>query len=212
MQAGSLLTHHHIATHPNNRYVYAMKSDPATWVDSYADTLYRYALLKTANPAVAEDLVQETLIAALKGHDSFMERSSEKTWMIGILKHKVMDYFRSQTREFTSTTDEDPHDYDSILFDDSGHWRNPLSPWKDPDQALENQDFLNILQACIDNLPARHAEAFMLSEFRDLESDAVCKLLDISSTNNLWVLLSRVRARLRDCLDNNWFRPSRGQS
>jgi len=189
-----------------------MKSDPATWVDSYGDTLYRYALLKTANPEVAEDLVQETLIAALKARDSFRQESSEKTWMIGILKHKIMDYFRSHAREQAVNAGEDALEHDDSLFDDSGHWRNPMSAWNDPHQALENQDFLSILEACIENLPERHAELFMLSEFRDLDNDALCKILDISSTNNLWVLLSRVRARLRDCLDKNWFLPSRGQT
>ena len=182
-----------------------MKSDPATWVDSYGDILFRYALLKTGNPAVAEDLVQDTLIAALKGHAHFKQQSSEKTWMIGILKHKVMDHFRKSTREQPLSREEDVSDYDNMLFDESGHWRNTTSAWGNPSQTIENQAFLKVLQDCIDALPQRHAELFMLSEFRDLDNDSLCKVLDISSTNNLWVLLSRVRARLRRCLDNHWF-------
>jgi len=183
-----------------------MKTNPATWLDSYGDTLFRYALLKTGNTMVAEDLVQDTLIAALKAHDNFQQKSSEKTWLIGILKHKIIDHFRKNSRE--QSRDDEISDYDNRLFDESGHWRDPIQSWGNPEQAIEDQAFLATLENCLEKLPAHHAELFMLSEFRDLDNDVICKLLDISSTNNMWVLLSRVRARLRHCIDRHWFKPS----
>jgi len=186
-----------------------MKTDPTTWLNSYGDTLFRYALLKTSNTSVAEDLVQETLLAALKGHDNFKQQSSEKTWMIGILKHKIIDHFRKSAREQPLTQDHEPDDYEQMLFDETGHWRNETAPWDNPDQIIENQAFMKTLEECIDQLPPRHKDLFMLSEFHDMDNDSLCKLLDISSTNNMWVLLSRVRARLRNCLDTHWFKPSR---
>ncbi len=187
-----------------------MKSDPATWLDSYGDTLYRYALVKTGNPAIAEDLVQETLIAALKGHDSFKQQSSEKTWIIGILKHKVLDHYRKSSREQPLEQDAELSQYDEVLFDEQGHWRNPAHSWGDPSQAIDDVGFINILKECLETLPRRQADLFLLSELQDMDNESLCKLLDISSTNNLWVILSRVRSRLRECIDLKWFKPVRG--
>lgn len=187
-----------------------MKTDPTTWLDSYGDSLYRYAMIKTGNPAIAEDLVQETLFAALKGHESFKGQSSEKTWIIGILKHKILDHFRKASREQPLEQDSDLSQYDEVLFDDRGHWRNQAQAWGDPSQAIDDDGFVRIVADCLDALPGRQAELFMLNEFQDLDNDTLCKLLDISSTNNLWVMLSRVRSRLRECIDLNWLNPSRG--
>ena len=189
-----------------------MKSDPEGWLDNYGDALFRYALLKTGNQAVAEDLVQETLIAALKGHKNFRGDSSEKTWLIGILKHKVMDHFRRPAREQPLEQDEALGRYEDQLFDETGHWREPAPKWHNPHQALEDQAFLETLNRCLEELPQRHSELFMLSELEDIDNTSLCKLLDISSTNNLWVMLSRIRARLRRCLDNHWFKPTRSET
>ena len=187
-----------------------MKTDPETWLDHYGDSLYRYALLKTSNSSIAEDLVQDTLLAALKGHASFKGQSSEKTWIIGILKHKIIDHYRKSSREQPLEQDENLTQYDEILFDEKGHWRNPVQSWGNPSQAIDNMGFMQAVKDCLETLPGPQAELFMLSEFQDIDNESICKLLDISSTNNLWVILSRVRSRLRECIDLNWFKPARG--
>jgi len=188
-----------------------MKSDPETWLDNYGDALFRYAMFKTGDQTVAEDLVQETLIAALKSHENFRGESSEKTWIIGILKHKVIDHFRRPVREQPLDHIDELAHGDDQLFDETGHWRDPAPKWHNPLQALEDQAFVDVLNQCIEKLPQRHAELFMLSEFEDIDNDSLCKLLDISSTNNLWVMLSRIRNRLRQCLNTLWFNPSRSE-
>ena len=188
-----------------------MKSDPETWLDNYGDVLFRYAMLKTGDQSVAEDLVQDTLIAALKAHENFRGDSSEKTWIIGILKHKIIDHFRRPRHEQPLDYVDELAQADDQLFDETGHWRDPAPKWNNPHQALENRAFVDTLSRCLENLPQRHAELFMLSEFEDIDNVSLCKLLDISSTNNLWVMLSRIRNRLRQCLDALWFNPSQSE-
>lgn len=184
-------------------------SDPTEWVDKYGDALYRYAMLRLkGDAALAEDLVQEALLAALQARQRFAGQSSEKTWLISILKHKILDYFRKAGRELQSEDIEAVAAQQDRQFDGRGHWQITLSSWDNPDQSLEQQAFQQILADCISYLPERMADALILREFQEMDNDSLCKALDISTTNNLWVMLSRARMRLRDCLDKNWFSAS----
>ncbi|HED39670.1 MAG TPA: sigma-70 family RNA polymerase sigma factor [Chromatiales bacterium] len=180
-------------------------SDPSTWVAQHGDALYRYALMKMRDPSQAEDMVQETFLAALKARERFSGESSEKTWLIGILKHKIIDHFRKHKREQNSDDIEALREQLEQQFDHSGHWREPLSHWQAPEQAYENREFWQVFSACIAHLPERLADLFILREIKGLSSNEICKLLDISTTNNMWVMLSRARMRLRNCLDSHWF-------
>ena len=180
-------------------------SDPATWVARHGSILYRYALLRTQDAAFAEDLVQETFLAALGARDRFSGQSSEQTWLIGILKHKLIDHFRTQTHSRQEQELVDDVEYLDTVFNTDGHWAKPPAAWDRPDSALEIQDFWRIFHACIGNLPAHLADLFILREINDLPSEDVCKVLEISTTNNMWVMLSRARMRLRQCLDHHWF-------
>jgi RNA polymerase sigma-70 factor (ECF subfamily) len=185
-------------------------SDPETWVDQHGDSLYRYALLRLRDPVVAEDLVQETFLAALQARQNFAGQSSEKTWLVGILKHKIVDYFRKTRREQPADTSEPLANEPENLFRTTGPWVGHFDPergpteWADPFKALEQMEFWKILERCLSELPARTASAFSLRELDDLSTEEICKMLSISA-NNLWVMLHRARAHLRHCLEMNWF-------
>ncbi len=181
--------------------------DPSGWVDLHGDALYRYALLRVKDPHAAEDLVQETFYSALRALDRFKGDSSERTWLIGILKHKVIDFFRKSVREIPSTdlTNED----DSLemdLFDEKGRWMTPPRDWDViPSKALEDKEFWRVFQDCLDGLTSALRNVFTMKEIDGMKGEEICKILGISATN-LWVILHRSRGRLRKCLESNWFR------
>jgi RNA polymerase sigma-70 factor (ECF subfamily) len=180
--------------------------NPETWVDEYGDLLYRYAVVRLHNEDAAQDLVQETFLAALRSRERFAGKSSPRTWLIGILKHKLIDHIRKASREKPATDlelDDDP--LAENLFTRRGHWKTPPASWKtDPRIVVERAEFRQVLDQCLDGLPDRHAQAFTLREMEELSSEDICKALDITSTN-LWVILHRARAALRRCLEINWF-------
>jgi RNA polymerase sigma-70 factor (ECF subfamily) len=183
------------------------KPDPSTWIDAHGDVLYRYALLRVKDVHAAEDLVQDTLISALEGLDSFEASSSIRTWLVGILKHKILDYFRRGTREIASADLSALEDEtEDETFNRWEQWRRPPTAWREsPDNLLENKEFWIIFIRCLEGLPESFRRAFALRELDGLKSDEVCKILGVTATN-LWVMLHRARARLRNCLDDNWFR------
>lgn len=187
-------------------------SDPSTWVDLYGDALYRYALLRLRDPAVAEDIVQETFLAALSARQRFSGQSSEKTWLIGILKHKVIDHFRKHGREQHNDDIDALTRQQDACFDESGHWQTELDAWHDPEQSLEQHAFYRTLTDCVARMPEKLADLFILHVFRDMDNETLCKTLDISTTNNMWVMLSRARMRLRDCLNRHWFNEPEGKN
>jgi len=184
----------------------ATMPDPATWLDRYGDALYAYALMRVRNPSVAEDLVQDTLLAAIKSVDRFKGESSERTWLIGILKHKVFDHLRRASRERRLDEGMVPTEGEEAQhFDDRGQWRVEVAEWSDPERSLEREEFWQTLQDCVGKLPDRLAILFTLRELDGMETDKLMETLNISSHNNVWVMLSRVRQRLRKCLETHWF-------
>lgn len=182
-------------------------SDPERWVDQYGDYLFRCALLRVRDPRLAEDIVQETLLAAFQGRDRFAGESSERSWLVGILKHKVIDHFRKDSREGPSEDLERLINEQDQAFDDRGHWKRdtagPKEWTEDPGTILERKEFWDVLKRCVSELPPRMAHAFSLREIDDLSSEEVCKVLNVTATN-LWVMLHRGRTRLRRCLEGNY--------
>ena len=182
--------------------------DPEAWVDAHADALFRYALLKVRDLEAAEDLVQETFLAAIQSRGSFRGASALRTWLIGILRHKILDRMRQSTRQRTMNEDADDSFVDD-QFDHNGRWIVRPGTWQmDPARLLENREFWQIFQACLEAVPERLGDAFSLRVMNEIESEEVCKLLEVSSTN-LWVMLHRARARLRACIEANWFESKR---
>ena len=90
-----------------------LKLDPVQWLDKYGDYLYRYALMRVRDSAIAEDILQETLLAALGASQNHAGLSSERTWLVGIMKHKVVDYFRRVGRMMQShlTIEDDDREW-----------------------------------------------------------------------------------------------------
>ncbi len=157
------------------------------------------------NASTAEDLVQETLLAALKARQQFAGRSSESTWLIGILKNKIMDHLRKAFREQATDLSTGLEDnIESEYFNSTGHWRSMPSIWNHPEQAMEQTEFMKIFQECINGIPARQAEIFKFCELDGMSAKETSKVLDITTTN-IWVALHRARLKLRDCIDKLWF-------
>lgn len=181
--------------------------DPERWVDGHGDCLYRYALLRVRNPEVAMDLVQETLLAALKAADRFGGQSSERSWLCGILKHKICDHYRKQGRETSFTDMEFFSDESSEKFVAAGWWIHMAGPkeWRpEPDEVMHSAEFWATMRDCLGKLPDRIANVFMLREMEEVPSKEICETLAISESN-LWVMLHRARMALRECLATNWF-------
>jgi len=166
--------------------------------------LLRYARLQLRDQDAAEDVVQETLLAALGGEGGFAGRSNLRTWLTGILKHKIVDAIRRASREpQVSLEAEETPEFDD-LFDARGHWAEYPSAWDRPDAALEQAQFFAVLESCLGQLPAKTARAFMMREHMGLETEEICKELAITATN-CWVMLYRARMALRLCLEGRWF-------
>ncbi len=168
--------------------------------------LLRYAVLQLRDVELAQDVVQETMLAALEGRARFSGKSSHKTWLTGILKHKIIDVMRRRSREqaLTATDDEAESDAVDALFRENGHWQNFPAHWGNPEKSLEDKNFWAVFEMCSQLLPARTARVFMMREVMELSTEEICKELSITSTN-LWVMLHRARLSLRECLDTKWF-------
>jgi RNA polymerase sigma-70 factor (ECF subfamily) len=190
------------STQPANRV------DPEQWLERHGDVLFRYALRRVRTPELAEDLVQETLLAALRGAASFEGRAAEQTWLIGILRRKIVDHFRkaAQTGKVASDAPlDDPQQSVQDVFDHRGHWaEKPLSWQGSPTALAENQEFWSAFDGCLGRLPRPLADAFTLREVESMKSQEICKILRITSSN-LWTQLHRARLLLRRCLETNWF-------
>ncbi len=168
--------------------------------------LLRFARLQLRNDAWAEDAVSETLLAALAKPQSFGNRSQLKTWLVGILKHKVIDQLRQRQREVALAADEGSEDdaLEALLFRADGHYAAPPAEWGNPEQDLSSRQFMAVLEACTEKLPAAMGRVFLMREWLELSSEEICKELQLTPTN-LYVQLHRARMRLRECLQLNWF-------
>ena len=185
-------------------------ADPERWVELYGDYLFRYAMTRLRDTGKAEDVVQETFLAALKGANSFAGRSAEKSWLVGILNNKISDYYRKASRETSFTDMEFYSDQESGqfvaegLFKDS--WIHQLGPreWSNPGASLDSEVFWQTFRDCSDKLPKNVGTVFTLREVDGVESREICAMLNISESN-LWVMLHRARMALRRCMETNWF-------
>jgi RNA polymerase sigma-70 factor, ECF subfamily len=197
--------------------------DPAAWLDRHGDYLFRYARLRLRDDALAEDAVQETLLAALQSRDKFAGRGSERTWLTGILKHKIVDHFRRAAREAQPDEEGEGLEPEHLFMQTgewAGHWVAVLVPEKahlgpnewnaTPEQAAEQAEFWEVFGRCLEPLPPRVASAFMLRELEGLSSEEICAALGVKA-NNLWVMLHRARAHLRNCVEVNWFMRGRAK-
>lgn len=177
-------------------------ADPSGWLERHGTALYRFARARLGRSETAEDLVQETLLAGLQSFDRFQGRSSERTWLLSILRRKIVDHYRG--REPNHEESENPSRVPIRFFEDDGHWRNPPARWKGAHEALEDEEFHQVLAQCLERLPGPLAEAFLLREGEMMDVEPVRETLDVSSAT-LRVRLHRARLLLRECLERNWF-------
>jgi RNA polymerase sigma-70 factor (ECF subfamily) len=179
--------------------------DPATWVDEHGDALFRYAMLRLKDAERAEDAVQETFLAALHADERFAQRSTRRTWLIGILKRKIVDDIRRTSRQNPAPGDEDMKEPALEFFNAHRLWKSGPRRWGwRPERVLEEQEFWGVLQRCLSGLSPKLAQAFTLRELDGRTSEEIREILAVSATN-LWTILHRARLQLRRCLEVHWF-------
>ena len=183
----------------------SVSADPESWVDDYGAPLLRYAMSQVRDQNVAEDLVQETFLSALRQHKSFAGRSSFFTWLASIMRHKVADYRRS-LRQGKSLGSVSHADGLGELFDERNRWHKTVQKWPpNPTEELEKEEFWEVFEKCVEQLPPLLAEAFRLREIMSRDVADVCEVVGISN-GNLAIRLHRACLALRTCLQHRWFK------
>ena len=185
--------------------------EPNDWVKNYSDYLYKFAYYRVNNQELAEDLVQDTFLSGIKGRDTYKGQASEKTWLVSILKNKIIDHYKKASTKNESplqlNTEEAPsYDY---FFDKKrmGHWQNDTSPkeWNLSDSQTETKEFYSILEKCLEKLPVKWKGVFSMSLLDDKDANIVCKEFNLSSSN-FWVIMHRAKLEIRECLEKNWIK------
>lgn len=202
-----------------SRYICQMKDTESTnkliesWISDHGDDLFSWAFYKTSDKEASEDLVQETFLSAVKSFEKFKGHSQPKTWLFSILKNKIMDYHRKKFRENTLNESglKVNKDKDHVLetfYDNYGRWRTDSSPanWHDSEEALlDNLDFIDVLQDCMNNLPQKWFSAIQFKYLEQKKGSVICQELNISPSN-FWQILHRAKVQLKNCLEQNWFK------
>lgn len=183
--------------------------NPQRWVEMYADYLYRYALTRINDEEQAKDLVQETFLAALERADKFEGKSSERTWLTAILKHKIIDVYRKRASGLAKITEElNARQEQADFFDTAdGHWNLPYHPQLlgiEGEDPVTHKEFVSILQKCIQRLPALWLAVFTMKHMEDQSTEIICSELKVTPSN-FWVIIHRAKVNLRQCLQKNWF-------
>ena len=174
------------------------------WIDNYADYMYNYAIVRVNDSDLAKDLVQDTFFAGLKSAKNFQGKSTERTWLISILKRKIIDYYRKINSK-KGQAEVRMNFYDD--GENEGNWleeRVPQSWENQSEKSVENDELKKQLSSCIDALPEKYAMVFRMKTIQEFETEEICKELDITSSN-LWVIIHRARTQLRKCMEDNWF-------
>lgn len=185
--------------------------NPTEWsitLTALRPRLLRFAVLQLRDKAAAEDAVQDTLLSATERAHQFAGDASISTWVFAILKNKIIDEFRRRSRQ-PQTADElaQEEGFTEALedqFDERGHWVAHPAPWSDPQASLEQRRFWEVFEICISGLPEKPARVFGMRELLGMETEEICKELELSASN-CWVLLHRARLGLRECLSRRWF-------
>ncbi|NNE32850.1 MAG: sigma-70 family RNA polymerase sigma factor [Winogradskyella sp.] len=178
--------------------------DPNNWIKLYADYLYNYTITRVNDKVIAQDLVSETFLAGLKSMANFKGEASERTWLISILKRKIIDHYRkinsikgkAEVRMSFNTGNEDEGDWIEERVAD------PFD--KTAEDTLENSELGDAIYNCIGKLPQKQADVFKMKTILGYETETICNELNITASN-LWVIIHRARTSLAECLEKNWF-------
>jgi len=196
----------------NREHTGSMRGISAPALLSLRADMLRFADLQLRDRAMAEDLVQEAIEAALRKASSFNGQSTLKTWVFAILRNRIIDHLRQASRTVNMSSlvddDEDWSEKLEAMFTEHGAWRDGPSPvaWPDPQESMQTQQFWLVFETCLDHLPPATGRVFMMREFLGFDSGEICRQLSIS-TSNCHVILHRARLKLRTCMDTGWGRP-----
>ncbi len=177
---------------------------PENWVDQYADYLFNYAVSRVSDSEIAKDLVQETFYAGLKSAKNYKGTAAERTWLIAILKRKVIDHYR---KIYSKKGKAEVRMNYSSQNDTDGDWleeqvADPLSILENDE--IENEELGLAIQECISKLPKKQSLVFTMKTIQGMSTEDICKELGINPSN-LWVMIHRSRTALMSCLNQNWF-------
>jgi RNA polymerase sigma-70 factor (TIGR02943 family) len=178
--------------------------DPNKWIELYADYLYNYAITRVDGQELAKDLVQETFFSGIKGKDNFRGQASERTWLVSILKRKIIDHYRK------INSAKGQQEIRMSFYEEGkkkGNWieERVLQSWEnEASKEIENDELKEALETCINNLPEKYRIVFLLKTVQQYETDEICNELDITPSN-LWVIIHRARLQLRNCMEKKWF-------
>lgn len=178
--------------------------DPSNWVDLYADYLFNYTISRVNDNEMAQDLVQETFLAALKSAENFKGEASERTWLVSILKRKIIDHYRKSNSKKGRA--EIKMDFPNSE-EDEGDWleqRVADTYELNMEDTLQNEELGLAIQECISKLPKQQADVFTMKTILNMETEDICNELNITPSN-LWVIIHRARTALVSCLKDNWF-------
>jgi RNA polymerase sigma-70 factor, ECF subfamily len=204
----------HPTTQAGDSQTVASTVDGATWLVEHGDALYRYARSRVGGRELAEDLVQDVFLAALESWDGFQGRATVRTWLLSILRHKIVDHYRRVAGSLPFV-EPDPGDKpDPVVnryFSSKGFWKNALASWKAPDQVLEDREFWDVFDRCLSRLPRSLSSVFILRELEEMNNAELRRTLAVSE-GNLRIRLHRARLLLRECLERNWFAEPRDGS
>lgn len=184
------------------------KKTVETWVNQYSDALYSWALYKTSSKETAEDLVQETFLAAFNKIDSFEGKSQPKTWLFSILNNKIIDHYRVSartTKQNFSMSEHSGYEVSDGLFTETDHWKNnDINPiWEQDEELLDNPEFNNVLQDCLEALPQKWKTAVTSKYLTDKKADEICQELEIT-VSNYWQIVHRAKLVMKNCLEVKW--------
>ena len=179
-------------------------ADPERWVDDYGDYLYRYAFSRLRDTNSAEEVVQDTFLAGIRFQDRFTGQGAERAWLLGILKRKIVDHVRKRSRYDRDGSYDDSNDPSEKMFDQQGNWKTGAFPVQTPEQQVESKEIWDVVRHCLDQIPKGQADVFVLSVMEGMETDEICKVLEITPSN-LWVRLHRARLALAGCVGSRWF-------
>ncbi|WPR71422.1 sigma-70 family RNA polymerase sigma factor [Flavobacterium sp. NG2] len=184
------------------------KSAVESWVHQFGDELYSWAFYKTSSKETAEDLVQETFLAAFNKIDSFQGKSQPKTWLFAILNNKVIDYYRQSARTTKNNfhlTEDSGFELSDGLFNSTENWidKNINPVWEQDEELLDNPDFNLVMQYCMEELPQKWKLAVTAKYLSNNKAELICKELDIKASN-YWQIIHRAKLLLKQCLESKW--------
>jgi RNA polymerase sigma-70 factor (ECF subfamily) len=181
--------------------------NPHHWVAAHADYLFGFAITRINDEELAKDLVQETFLAALQKAESFKGKSTERTWLTAILKNKIIDIYRKKSSGLKTSAINEAEEEQVDFFDkDSGHWINSNGPKEfgiEDKDHLVTREFENIMQKCLQKLPALWMSVFTMKHVDEEPTEVICSELKVTASN-FWVIIHRAKLNLRACLQKNW--------